>query len=71
MVLMGAKNMITKNVKMMLQHVCIAISSNMAKLEMAKTIHLQMWKSFDIWLEKKTFAIWTPYGNVCQRTHFD
>ena len=35
MVLMGAKNMITKNVKMMLQHVCIAISSNMAKLEMA------------------------------------
>ena len=48
MVLMGAKNMITKNVKMMLQHVCIAISSNMAKLEMAKTIHLQMRKSFDI-----------------------
>ena len=34
-----------------------AISSVMAKLEMAKYIHLQMWKLFAIW-SWKLFEVW-------------
>ena len=35
----------------------------MANLEMAKNIHLQMWKLFTIWYEN-IFAIWTSPANA-------